>query len=213
MKGMIFGTITAMVLVVFSFPAFGQEHAITEKEFEDVNSIAVEFLKKGSYRSIERDGPSETIYESVHPDRTRRLVTEKTNGVTKTTETIKIGPEIFIRKDGGKWEIPGPRDPNRYTIMGNAGERQRVNEYKLSTGMMLGSEKTDIYERKETTTYKSPAALRTVWTRRLWIDHKGRMVKLENIYTDASGTSSYTLIYEYDPKIRIEAPIKSSVKN
>lgn len=210
MKGIMFGTI-AMALVVFSIPAFAQERTITEKEFEDVDSAAREFLKKTSYRSIERDGPSETIYESVPPDRTRTLVTEKTNGVTKTTETIKIGPEIFTRKDGGKWEIQGPRDPNRYTVMGDAGDRERANEYKLSSGVMLGSEKTDIYEHKVTTTYRS-TALRTVWTRRLWIDRKGMMVKLENIYTNAGGTSSYTLGYEYDPKIKIVAPIKIPVK-
>lgn len=211
MKGIIFGTVAVMVLVVVSFPAFGQDRTITEKEFEDVDSVAREFLKKVSYRSAARNGASETIYESVPPDRTRTLATEQTAGVTKTTETIKIGPEIFIRKDGGKWEIQGTRDPNRYTVMGDARERERVNEYKLSSGVMLGSEKTDLYEHKMTTTYTS-AALRTVWTVRLWIDQKGMMAKLENIYTDSGGTSSYTLVYEYDPKIKIEAPIEISLK-
>lgn len=201
----------AMALVVVSFPALGQERTITEKEFEDVDSAATEFLNKVSYRSTERDNTSERTYESVPPDKTRTLVTEKTNGVTKTTETIKIGPNIFIRKNGGKWEIPGPRDPNRYTVMGDPMDRKQVNDYKLSSGVMLGRQKTDLYEHKMTTTYRS-ATLRTVWTRRLWIDHKGMMVKLENIYTDQGGTSSFTVLYEYDPKIKIVAPIKITVK-
>lgn len=206
-KTLVIATIT---IILASSPAFSQERTITEKEFEDVDSVATEFLKKVSYRSIGRDDTSETIYESVPPDRTRLLVTKKTNGITTRTETIKIGPKTFVRKDGGTWVIPEPQGP-RYAVRGDPVDAERTSEYKLTSGVMFGDEKTGIYQNTEITTSKS-IGFRRVWTQRLWINEKGMMVKYESIYTDAGGTGSYTLVYEYDPKIKIVAPIKTTAK-
>jgi hypothetical protein len=101
---------------------------------------------------------------------------------------------------------------NRFTVLGSIAGEERVQEYKLSPGVRKGSETFDIYEATDITKNKYDAGLRRVWTRRLWINQKGWMIKYESIFTDFRGTSMTTISYEYDPTIKIEAPIKTKGK-
>jgi hypothetical protein len=78
----------------------------------------------------------------------------------------------------------------------------------VTSGVKVGSETADLYQFTETNKYDTGnGAYQTGSTERRWFNEKGLLLKSENISTrDGSSTDSTTATYEYDPKIKIEAP-------
>jgi hypothetical protein len=210
-------SVAAAIIIMSACYGLGQKRTITEKQYDDADSAAWKFLENHSYRSREtreragRPGPTLTftIYESVPPRQSRTLATEKVDGVTTTTETIKSANKIFLRKNGGKWTLQDSGS-DRFTVSGMRVKDERVTEFTMTPDVMLGNEKTDLYEQNETITYNSTAVtLTNSWTRRFWLDQKGARLKSEYIFKRGDGgiMERSTTFYEYDPNIRIEIPV------
>lgn len=210
-------SIVIMIVVVFACSGLAQKLVITEKQYQDADSAAWRYLDDHSYRfrqtREEAGNPAPTVtvlvYEIVPSGESRSIETEKTGDVATTTETIQTKKKVFKRKNGGKWTVE-KLEPNRFTIIGTRVEDERVKEFSITPDVMLGDVKTDLYEHNETITYKSTALPGTnSFTQRFWLDKKGVRLKTEYIFKRADGgiLERTTTVYEYDPKLRIEAPV------
>lgn len=197
---------------------FGQERAITAKQFTDIDTSTTEALKSRKYRSNKEThrgketGQVVTVFEFVPPDRSRSRIVDTTQYPARKTEIIKIGDIGFLRYDDGPWISPlPPRDPNRYTISGDRAEAkiERTEAHTLSAGSNLGNEKADLYSETKTFSYESVGmSFKTVSVKRLWINKDGLLIRDEYTVHDGKGNRvHYSLVvYEYDPDLTIAAP-------
>jgi|GEM_PF-2236806 len=200
----------------------GQERAITQKQFDDARTSASEALKSKIYRTNTEAAPGSgpqhysTISEYVPPDRSRLLRVYTFRDKVEKSEIIKIGDTSYARFDGGPWISPYvPND--RFTVAGGGREAkvERKFEYTLIADMDLGKEKTDLYVRREDFSYEaSGVSYKTVSFFRYWISKGGLFLRSEDRVHDKDGKLLHRSItdYEYDPGIKIEAPVVRPAK-
>jgi len=206
-------------LIVFLNAALiaGQEKTIEKANFLEITAKAEEKLEGKTYRKttvnetfVARDSKplksSKTIFETIPPDRTRWIRDDETGKL----EAITIGAKRYIRKNGGEWK------ENYGGGVGNGigcGARIESESYTVIENTKLDGKTVNLYEMKKKLTNVSCGedSRDQVWLERYWITKDGMYLKTEDEY-EYVGEHSFrrsTAIYEYDPNIKIEAPVLS----
>lgn len=171
-----------------------------EESFENGNKTPVKFEKY--------------INEIIPPDRSHFVVEKKTAKGIERTEYIDIGKERFIKENGGEWK---KFEPTGSGVGSGSGSGSGV-EPKIETsvknilkkGETVNKQTVDLYQIVTNRKYIYPTKTYTdVQTESYWFDRSGRFVKTLEEYNDGETktVSRKTETYEYDPNIKIEAPV------
>lgn len=207
--------VLSMVFLNAAF-VFGQEKLIEKKDYQEITTKAYANLKGKAYRTIytyetfpDRNSSttksSKTITERVPPDRFRWIF--ESDGEKK--EIIQIGPKRYIKLNNNEWKV----DDGAGLGNGAGGGAQVESEsYKLIATNSLNGQIVDVYEKTEKLKNFSAGDenRQEIWTTRYWIAKDGLLMKAEHEYETVSTKSLVreVTIYEYDPNIKIEAPVK-----
>lgn len=219
-----------LMLIIFggAIQVFGQERIIDEKEFGSRLSNSARFFKDIAYRStlVSEGSPVKglpankytSITEYAPPDRRHStFIRTNSSGVEVKTETITIGESEWVRTNDGPWrELTGEgRGSGSGRGSGTSATLvERLVEYKVISGERVGGETADLYRHTLTLKFTSETGdFQSISTRNNWFGADGRLLRSENITADGEGKISYrtSTTYEYDPNIRIEAPIPPKV--
>ena len=194
---------------------FGQERSLEKAEFEAV-------VKQATDKSLSKTRrETETIEMfaggSSSPTSTRKSVSEVVppdryyiRDVDNNSERIRIGTKWFSRKNNEAWKQESGLGYGR----GNGcGANVEYAVYKVFENTKLGAQTVSLYEMTSKlndmscTTEKSRIE---IWVERYWIARDGTLLKEEKLTQDGEKRllKRFETVYEYDPKIRIEAPIK-----
>ena len=206
--------------------SFAQEKIISEQELNNLKANAYKKLEGKTYRVTmiskiyRNDSDSSPYYiskdvsEYISPDRSRG-VNETTNekGTTRT-ETISINQKRYIRKNNEDWEEYKPSKSVRSTVQGDRVDMSNKTtiEAKYKGQTKINNQSADLYEIQTTSEFMS-ANGRTnnvyISIERFWFNKDGLILKREFEAKPESGQniSQTTWEYDYNPKIKIEAPI------
>lgn len=208
------------ILTIILFNAaliFGQEKSLEKSTFESVVDRATKKLIGKTYRStslyevFEYDTSTpaksvKSITEQVPPDRFRWL--SETAG--QKIETIRIGGKSYKRENDGQWILESGAGAG--AGMG-CGASMESESYKVSEKVQLNGAVVNLYEgieRWKSVYCGSNDGDPEVWTKRFWISTDGLLLKTEDIteIPDKKFMRRNVTVYEYDLKIKIEAPVK-----
>lgn len=219
-----------LLLTLLVSAAESQRRTVTESEIDALLKTAVGVRKSVAYRithsafvanpsNNEDERKSLTVAEWLPPDRWRSMIEYRPSSTSELVrkEEIRIANKRFSRENLGEWtvtateavdgggafDIPWATDygPDTVTSL----------EYQYAGTQKIDGKIFDLYRKIRTVSYgaRPGKPLRTV-TRTYWFDNQGRLAKLVNDDDDAPNTGRrYRLLfdYEYDPTIKIEAPI------
>jgi hypothetical protein len=194
-----------------------QESAISRKEFDRVELIYKGFLEKEPYRirsthesypSVDAKEPETTnvwMTEFVQPFREHNYYGLNSSDPTTKYERIVIAPRIFVGKDGNWTELERSRGGFGFSLAAAS------VEYFIRSSEKIGDRMTTIYEVITGSEFPRGAASKEIslTSEKYWISKDGRIRKSVG-ESDVLKTkrNRLTQIYEYDPTIKIEAPIK-----
>jgi len=209
---------------------FTQEKTVSEQEINTLKDNAYKKLKGKTYRvtmvskHYKNLGDASPYYsanevsEYAPPDR-KRDVREVTNEKgTTLTETITIGQKRYTRQNKEGWKELKPSDNRSFsTLSGDALGNQTTVEVKYKGKTTIKNQSADLYEITTTRNYNDPRfRSTTVSVERFWFNKDGMFLKKENQskVDDVKFIVDIVWEYEYDPSIKIEAPIiKSETQN
>jgi hypothetical protein len=191
---------------------FAQQKVDLSRELDDLQQKAQEMRRNKSYRiktTIEEydetgkklKSKSVSVSETAPPDRSYDSSTTESAGVTKKVERIEIGDKSYIKKDGGKWRKSVPEQSSSVIGVG------------LSTGVkiveetMINGQSVKVYMEE---TRASLGGEDFSSTDKYWFTSEGELLKTESERKNGKTgeISRVVTVYEFDPNIRIEAPIK-----
>lgn len=189
---------------------FGQRSA-DSKELRELQTKAQELRRIKSYRIttttevFDETGTTlkykyQSVSESIPPDRYRYEMTYISDGLTKKSEVITIGEKRYVRKDDEAWKLD-ESEPEYGVGVGNSSNVKLVEETTFN------GQRVKIYQ--ETTRSYSDAYERSSIIK-YWFNTDGELLKTEDESKDekTKNISRSVAIYQYDPNIKIEAPIK-----
>ncbi len=201
---------------------FSQEKVIAQDEFDAIYAKWKLQSKEKLYRvsqsfesklnGVSSNHKEESLSEYAPNDRRRFVLTLKTPIITKS-ETIYIENKKYVRKNDGEWkeELIKPK-------VSTQSERKievESNEYKYLGQETINAQPTEIYVHVAKHKFKNEKTSRTsnsIYTTKYWLDKNGLLHKMESQAEISDGimnsSSKRTYFYEYDPTIKIEAPIK-----
>ncbi|HEX8288004.1 MAG TPA: hypothetical protein VF556_08415 [Pyrinomonadaceae bacterium] len=220
--------IAVLVICFVGLSVCGQRKEISKEMFHDSYKKAGENLGKLSYRVISEMfvyGADETqirryskgTTENLSPTVWRSVSELKENEINRTTyfEKIRIGEVEYNKDKNGVWTKKTVVQPQPSPLIRN---NSHIAKYFLTENARLGNEVVDLYEMESQYNNQStePRTGRTVqYSGRLeqknWINKKGLTSKVELTDVDEESgkiKSRRILIYQYDPNIKIEAPIE-----
>lgn len=221
-----FAAFISTVIICTVLCVTAQESTFDDDAFYNLKEKAETFLDKGVLRltiieqSFENGSKipnrlEKYISEVIPPDRRRFIVEKKTKNGIERTEYIDIANQRFVKKNNSNWEIFKPEGSGVGSGSGNGGGEnvkiEHSTENKLKRGVIINNQKADYYETKTTFKYIYPTRTVVSYSKEgFWFDEKGRYVKAieEGFDEETKSLSQKTTEYEYDPKIKIEAPIK-----
>ncbi len=212
--------IVLSILLFNTILIFGQEKLIEKNQYSETIDKGYEHLKEKPFRAVftseffnDRNSTSTVMWKSIRefvpPDRHRWL--NERDGEKK--ETIEIGPREYYKINNGEWKEG--REPISGGIGSGVGSASvEYESYKLYENVKLDGKKVNLYEMvKRLTEFSTRNDGDEIWTRKTWIGKYGLIIKVQEEY-ETVGKKSFrrqTTIYEYDSKIKIEAP-KMSLK-
>ena len=172
------------------------------------NTVNV-FYKNGSAAST---STTKSIREFIPPDRVHYVFEAKDAKSTTRYELIRIGEKTYTRANDEEWKEGGSGSGMGSGIGDGdtAVKIERSEKRILKKGVLLNKQKVDFYETEVTVKYIYPnQTYTTVYSDSYWFNAGGMYVKTESVYLDNSSknTSRNTTEYEYNPKIKIAAPI------
>jgi hypothetical protein len=209
---------SVIFLLIFTALAgvvFGQAKEITEDEFRQAFQKAYEKLSEISYRekSVEEiydDGKLsatvDNVTEFIPPDKYRYITVETFGEKSRRSEMIDIGGIFYCREDEGQWTRP-----ENGCLGGGAGSGRipAVDQKITFEETKLDDADAKLYQ--EYMTYLYPKDKLSYNLDKFWINDKGLILRRE--MEDGSVEPRFlrsrrTVTYEYNPKIKIEAPVK-----
>lgn len=198
-----------------------QDKKISEQEMTTLRKNAAEKLKgksyrvkmtSESYRNVNDSAPyyfTEDISEFVPPDSYRDVFERKTVDGTTRSETIRIGKRKFVRLNNQAWKEISETEIG-FGSGGGQGkpvESETSVEYTYKGKRFINNQNADLYEILTVREYKDSKSI-TIYTEKFWFSREGLYLKTENEFGYNKRVTSHTVReYEYDPKIKIEAPI------
>jgi hypothetical protein len=221
-----FGAFFLLALLVCGFfKASAQEDAFKDEDLTTLIKTAQQKLEGQTYRStsfylLYKNGSTipditeKRIREIQPPDREHVVFESETGFVAKRFEYIRIGDKFYSRVDNGEWRLGGLGNGSGGGSGNGSGiaKIERSVERTFKKGEIVNNQVTDFYETKTTIKYIYPTRTFTnVSKYGYWFDANGRFVKTETEYEsdDVKTLSRSKIEYEYDSKIKIEAPVLS----
>jgi hypothetical protein len=217
-------SIVLTLLFAGSSVAVGQERVISEVDFMVYINRAFVELRNTPYRAkstVEMRRVSETTwhpwvvdeYEYIRPDRMRWLTTYTHLGeLEPSRERIHIAGKRFSRYRGQKWQVEeeGKKAP---ALKADSTAAKPMVEYKhLGSAILFNQHATIVQKtvtRKDIIDGKEGLVTNTeYWNTQYWFDAAGRFLQQEFLTHQSTGSLRQIIIYEYDPNIKVEAPIK-----
>jgi hypothetical protein len=175
-------------------------------------------MKSEVYRSLKGTTPdwSNTTVTENTPDGFYSITEITTAEGVKRSENITIGNRRFSKTDNEPWkELPQTEGIGGGAGRGNVLTADPINsqqsvKYKYKGKMTINGQNTDWYETKTTIKFKvGNTEITSVVTDRFWLNQEGLFLKTESLSENKGRIISHSIReYEYDPKIKIEAPIK-----
>lgn len=206
--------ILAFVFLNAAF-VFGQEKMIDREKFEQARETAAEKLDGKTYRETtvvefftdRNAAPTKTrktIIETIPPDR-EHLIFETEQG---KKEVIEIKGTRYVRLNGGEWT------QEDVVVIGTGNgigcsSTIKSESYTVTENSSFNGKTADFYEMKKKLSDCSNDIGDEIWLYKFWIGKDGMFLKTESEYEKVGGNSiqRITIVYEYDSKIKIEAPI------
>ncbi|HMT07068.1 MAG TPA: hypothetical protein PKA82_03620 [Pyrinomonadaceae bacterium] len=205
------------VVLATSNSLSAQDTTMSEEEYDKVAAIFRSFLSKEPYRvrythetfpSEEAKEPEKInkwMTEYIKPDREHNFYGLNASEPSAKYERIVIAERIFTNKDG-KWK---ELSPSKGGFGGGSGAASA--EYFNRGTEKIDGRVTNVYESIITERFargSGPWQL-SYYRSKIWVSKDGRIRKYVG-ESDAKITkrNRTTEIYEYDSKIKIEAPIK-----
>ncbi len=218
-----------LLLCLFTVNIYGQRKEISAEQFTDLKDKATKKTGKTSHRVINErllyttDGKKIQQLENIS---TEFLPTGRTRTISKVInyeinrsvdqEYITIDKVTFRRVDGGEWRIFDEKKitrPNK-----NFEIEQKSRKYYLTENVNFESQTLDLIEFEEEyiSKFTNPRTgkiieteLHQIW--KFWIG-KDRLMLRGELISEKSSPKMLAVRgvwnYEYDPNIKIEAPIK-----
>lgn len=185
------------------------------KEFNAINRKAEQLLQGKSYRITRMTGEYAgnnatkaeekrvSVYEVVPPDRIRYSSVYESGGTIRKREWITIGETKYVRENGGEWKIN--KETSKYGTAVGSWKNVKFIEKTFFNGQTV-----TVYE-AVSDEYASNNSGWTVKTR-YWFSDAGFLLKTESEETDRQTgvITKRDAVYEYDPNIKIEAPLIKS---
>ena len=208
----------AACFVVLGVSAFAQRKTIDQREWSNaiygkpINPWYQRNHRVETLRENFTDGvvtrSSTTVSESVQPDRHRYYSKNVENGTTFERDSITIGDFNYSRENGGAWKKIDLRKSGLDAVStgGTGSDSMACSQFSVEPAVINGIA-VKLYERVDVTTFEG---LLTVRESRRWISEDGTPYREEEVYGTVSPRTERTrttTTYEYDPRIKIEAPM------
>jgi hypothetical protein len=206
--------------LVFTVNIFGQARQITSGEFYASLQAAVDKGKdRPQRRTIQEDylrggkvhSTEIYVYEYETSDRFRYVHTSKDGNTVKKEELIQIGKDYFCRKNKGQWA----KSKNWCAEMSISGLPDTVESGVTVEKTMLGEQEATLYQRQVIwKNVNSPNADKeglSYLQTKFWLNSGGLLIRQESIMgllEPKEVHSKNVSTYEYDVKIKIDAPVK-----
>lgn len=210
------------VLLLFVLSAVGQKNDISEAEYRKAELKAAQLLKASNYR-LERKleyfpvrGETPRLAESdikevLLPNKWRTVEFRDHDGKPTREERLWDGNALYVRREDGEWN----RFSRGSTASGRSESGQVTTKYRYLGKVELTGMESDLYEAESLRIANKFSTHGFVVVRynkrvRTWYSTDGRLLQKieENSIEGREELSRETTVIEYDPKIRIEAPIK-----
>jgi hypothetical protein len=198
------------------------EKVIKEKEFKEIQAKATERLRDKIYRLTkteerfsERGAKPQSvkinILETVPPNKRRELEEIKSPTENSKTERIWDGKNLYKRENDGEWEKYSGGGGGS----GDFASGKITTTYKFIEKTTLNNQIVNVYEVETNRIANkfSPTSryeVHYVEKTRYWINEDGYFLNITK-ESEIAGSKSLKReieIYEYDPNIKIEAPVK-----
>jgi hypothetical protein len=212
----IFKTLMFFIIIVSAMSAVcGQQTADSSGEFTAIYRKAQNLRQEKAHRvrtTIEKyadknAAPTEKItstYEIIPPARSRYSSVVESNSKTKKYELIRIGEKQYIKNDRGNWEID--KTEPKYAL---GSESQKSVKFIEKTS--FNNQTVNVYEVESDEFFEQVNRQSKI---KYWFSEEGLLLKMEteSVEKETNAVSKQISIYEYDPNIKIEAPVISNRK-
>jgi hypothetical protein len=210
-----------LILLTGIFTASAQEKILSENEFKEISARAEQNLKGKTYRltrteevfsdrSANAESVNIKINEYVQPDKWREVVEISSTSKKSRIERIWDGKNLYERENDGEWK----KFSGGGGIGGSIKSGRITTIYKFIEKSVLNNQPVNIYEveqnRKATKlTQTGIYEVHYVERTKYWISEDGYFLKKvsENEIVGSKSLIRETWIYDYNPNIKIEAPI------
>lgn len=223
----VFGYLIALVLLSMGpSSAWPQEQVLKETDYVAIKNKAFVVFESTSYRQIrtvearEDSGSPWKPYsiateEYIRPDRMHTWLMMLILGHHDTTEVIIIGNHLYSKASQDQpWRVQGTSPlPRLIYPKKDLNPPGSVVEYKqLSTEIFSGRRTTVVQKTSYSQKKVNGANVDASITEKYWFSEKGRILKMEwltlNMPERPFKFFRTTTFFEYDPNIKIDAPIK-----
>lgn len=209
------------IILIGILSVTAQEKIIAENEFKEILGKAEKNLEGKTYRltkteetfsdrSANAESVNIRINEYVQPGKWREVVeTKSANKVTKT-ERLWDGKNLYERENDGEWR----KFSGGGGIGGSIKSGRITTTYKFIEKSVLNNQPVNVYEVKQNReatklTQTGMYVVHYVERTKYWIAETGYFLKklTENEVIGSKSLVKENWIYDYDPNIKIEAPI------
>lgn len=219
-------TVVITIFLSCVFGVFGQAPTIKNdihmSVFLDVQDKANELLKKSSYRLTktsefckDRDKPGKTtgklLREVLQPGKWRTVEESENDGKTRKEERVWDGKALYVKQNDGEWE----RFSGGTGVSGQIESGQVSQRYRHLGKTDLNGVQADLYEIEmlrvaNKFSQNDIVVVRYARKTRFWFSAEGKLLKKveENMIEGFPEMSRETTVIEYEPVLKIEAPIK-----
>ncbi len=198
------------------------ENIIEESKFKEILAKATENLKDKTYRLTKTEESfsdrnttaislTTNILERIPPDKERKI--EEVKSPTKNTRSERIwdGKNLYTKENDGDWK----KYSGGSSSSGDFTSGRTTITYKFIGKESLNGKTADVYESEshriankltQTSQYRVEYVIKTKY----WFSEDGLFLKSvkESEIVGSQSLVREVSIYEYDSKIKIEAPIK-----
>ena len=196
-----------------------QERVISEADYIAYRNKASLVFQSTPYRekrTVEAretaDSPwapySYTTTEYIKPDRWHTWHTMTALGDRDPkSEVIRIGNTTYSKIPGGSWRIDGYREG---TTRSKGDTQKAIIEYKNLDSEIISGQRTTVLQKISISQLNVDGAnVEVTLTEKDWFNEQGRILRMEFVTPNEPKKSfRTTMLYEYVPTIKIEAPIR-----
>lgn len=203
---------------IASATVFAQTKQITSREFYGANAAAQKLSSERSSRMITKTDDLENgtivksvtkIYERLLPDSERFVTNEKIGDKETSSEFIRIGYMTYSRKNNEPWIVKDLRQGGTGSGMGN-GSGSACLQFTEETTTLDGTPARKLRQYTITTTSEGL----NFDDMNSWFDQTSSLLlkseRIKGLLEPRVVKTQSATTYEYDPNIKIEAPIKDA---